>query len=101
MYLLVSILIVAVFIGLGYATYTSTGKAFPARRSHGGGELVTYNGVGFYVEMLYSLSDDPGVGSTFYIDAGSIIFYVLYFTGLQYLIATLVKEIKKKRESAV
>ncbi len=100
-YILISVLIVAVFIGLGYVTYTATGNTFPTK-SFSIGEIVTYKGIGFTVDKFYPevRAGDPEGGSNFYVDVVSVISYVLVFTGTQWLIAVLINKLKKNKNAA-
>lgn len=75
-YLIISIIIVTIFIGLGYAVYTCTDNAFLARELPGG-EMSAHVGIGFVVEKYYPLcteEDDLMGGSLFYIDFVSAFF---------------------------
>lgn len=65
-YLIISIIIVTIFIGLGYAVYTCTDNAFLARELPGG-EMSAHVGIGFVVEKYYPLcteEDDLMGGET-------------------------------------
>ena len=101
-YILISVVIVAAFIGLGFITYTATGKAFPAK-SFSGGEIVTYKGIGFTVDKFYPETQvgDPAGGSYshFYIDVVSVISYILLLTGIQWLITVLINKLRKNKNT--
>jgi hypothetical protein len=99
---IISIIIVAIFIGLGYVGYISTGEAFLARVDYGGGEMIGYYGIGFYVVEYHPLSgpgEPSGGGSDFFIDPNSTFVYVILFTGIQLLISLCISRIKKKKNN--
>ena len=100
-YLIISIIIVTIFIGLGYAVYTCTDKAFLAIRNSGG-EMDAHVGVGFVVEKYYPLctpEDNMMGGSLFYIDFASALFFVALFTGIQFLVSICISILKKKKHN--
>ena len=53
-YLIISIIIVAVFIGIGYISYITTGEAWLTVRTYGG-EMTGNIGIGFMVDSYYPL----------------------------------------------
>lgn len=99
-YLIISIIIVTIFVGLGYAVYAITDEAFLTRELSGG-DMSAHVGIGFVVEKYYPLSQpgDPPGGSLFYIDFTSALLYVALFTGIQFLISICINRLKKKRHS--
>lgn len=98
-HLIISAIIVAIFIGLGYAVYKATDEAFLTRELHGG-EMSAHVGIGYVVEKYYPLSQagDPPGGSQFYIDFKSALLFVALFTGIQFLISTCISRFKKKKD---
>ncbi len=100
-YLIISIIIVTIFIGLGYAVYTCTDNAFLAREFPGG-EMSAHVGIGFVVEKYYPLcteEDDLMGGSLFYIDFVSALFFVILFTGIQFLVSICISRLKMKKHN--
>lgn len=98
-YLIVSVIIVTIFIGLSYAVYTFTDNAFLARE-FSGGEMSAHVGIGFVVEKYYPLctpEDDMMGGSLFYIDFASALFFVALFTSIQFLVSICISRLKKKK----
>ena len=100
-YLIISIIIVTIFIGLGYAVYISTSEAFLARVDYGGGEMIGYYGIGFYVVEYHPLTYPcgPSGGSDFFFDLRSTLIYLVLFTGIQYLISICINRFRKKKDN--
>ncbi|MGI6669575.1 MAG: hypothetical protein ACOX4M_09475 [Acetivibrionales bacterium] len=99
-YIVVSAMIVAAFILIGYVSYLITGWAFPSIYLGTGGEVGHYAGIGFFVDRHspFTTVYEMGLGTEgrFYVVAVSVIFFILLFTGIQWLIAV----IKNKRKKA-
>jgi hypothetical protein len=98
-YLIVSLAIILIFIGLGFLTYKIAGTPFPALEFQGG-EISVYVGIGYTVEKYYpEISiDDPGdyTRSQFFLSFISIITYMVIFTAIQWIVAAIRKKSKQK-----
>lgn len=93
-YLIISIIIVAVFIGIGYISYITTGEAWLTVRTYGG-EMTGNIGIGFMVDSYYPLVRDglPSYGGNrFYIAPVSVVVFIALFTGIQYLVSVIFRK---------
>ncbi len=98
-YLVVSVVIVSVFIGLGYLTYTIFEKPFPAIK-FAGGEINTYVGIGYTVDRYYpEMNIEEPVSYTkskFLISFVLIIVDIILITAIQWVIAAIRRKAKQE-----
>lgn len=100
-YLIISLAVILIFIGLGYLTYSIFEAPFPALRMEGG-EINVYVGIGYTVEKYYPLvsvfDTNDYTRSKFFISFVSIITCTVIFTAIQLVIASVRKK-RKNRSS--
>lgn len=98
-YLIISAVIVSIFIGLGYLTYTIFEKPFPSIKFEGG-EIVSYIGIGYTVDQYYpeiNLEDSVNyIKSRFSVSFILIIIDIILITAIQWVIAVIRKKAKQK-----
>lgn len=98
-YLIISLAVVVLFIGLGYLTYSITGTPFPAKEVQGG-EISEFLGIGYTVEKYYPLVSaddiDQYTDSKFILSLTSIFAYIIIITAVQWVAAAVRRKSKQK-----
>ncbi len=97
-YIIISVIAIMLFIGLGYITYSAMGKPIPAV-CFPGGEYEAYYGMGFTVEKWYPLKavgeENCRITKQFSFNIVTFITGVLLFTAIQWISIALINKRKQ------